>query len=169
MADLSLQHMDSLVVACSLCRSKVCGILVPQPGIEPVYPALQGGFLTTWLSRMSREALQIQTWPYLECHSQTSMWGSTFSLLESKKPQGWEQRAQATSSTDSHTCEWGHSGPSRPVDPPATVWMSSSETSTEPPCSAHCCCFKSLSVGVICFAGTDNWNILISLHSDKKM
>ena len=24
-----------------------CGILVPQPGIEPVTPALQGGFLTT--------------------------------------------------------------------------------------------------------------------------
>ena len=24
-----------------------CGILVPQPGIEPVSPALEGGFLTT--------------------------------------------------------------------------------------------------------------------------
>ena len=24
-----------------------CGILVPQPGIEPTSPALEGGFLTT--------------------------------------------------------------------------------------------------------------------------
>ena len=24
-----------------------CGILVPPPGIEPMSPALQGGFLTT--------------------------------------------------------------------------------------------------------------------------
>ena len=29
--------------------SAVCRILVPQPGIEPVSPALQGGSLTTGL------------------------------------------------------------------------------------------------------------------------
>ena len=28
---------------------KACGILVSQPGIEPVFPALQGGLLTTGL------------------------------------------------------------------------------------------------------------------------
>ena len=27
--------------------SEACGSLVPQPGMEPVSPALQGGFLTT--------------------------------------------------------------------------------------------------------------------------
>ena len=30
-----------------LSSSLACGILVPQPGIEPVFPALQGGILTT--------------------------------------------------------------------------------------------------------------------------
>ena len=39
--------MGSLVVACGLSRPAACGILVPQPGIEPASPALEGGFLTT--------------------------------------------------------------------------------------------------------------------------
>ena len=30
-----------------LVAPKACGILIPQPGIEPVSPALEGGFLTT--------------------------------------------------------------------------------------------------------------------------
>ena len=30
-----------------LCCSAACGILVPRPGLEPVSPALQGGFVTT--------------------------------------------------------------------------------------------------------------------------
>ena len=33
--------------ACGLSCPMACGILVPQPGIEPVSPALEGGFLTT--------------------------------------------------------------------------------------------------------------------------
>ena len=37
----------SVDVARGLSCSMVCGILVPQPGIEPKSPALQGGFLTT--------------------------------------------------------------------------------------------------------------------------
>ena len=41
--DLSLQHADSLVVAHGLCYSIACEILVPRPGIECVFPALQGG------------------------------------------------------------------------------------------------------------------------------
>ena len=45
--DLSLQHTNSLVMARVLSCSVACGILVPQPGIEPMSPALQGGFLTT--------------------------------------------------------------------------------------------------------------------------
>ena len=37
----------SLVVALGLSCPVACGILVPQPGIEPESPALEGGFLTT--------------------------------------------------------------------------------------------------------------------------
>ena len=37
----------SLVVALRLSCLSVCGISVPQPGIEPESPALEGGFLTT--------------------------------------------------------------------------------------------------------------------------
>ena len=37
----------SLVVALGLSCPSACGILVPQPGIEPASPALEGGFLTT--------------------------------------------------------------------------------------------------------------------------
>ena len=40
-------HVGSVVVACRLSCFMTCGILLPQPGIEPTFPALQGGFLTT--------------------------------------------------------------------------------------------------------------------------
>ena len=46
MQDLSFWHMDSLVVAQGL-SSLACGILVPQAGIKPMSPALQGRLLTT--------------------------------------------------------------------------------------------------------------------------
>ena len=36
----------SVVVAGGLSCSEACGILVPQPGMEPASPALQGGFPT---------------------------------------------------------------------------------------------------------------------------
>ena len=36
-----------VVVACGLSCPEACGILVPQAGIEPMSPALEGGFLTT--------------------------------------------------------------------------------------------------------------------------
>ena len=36
-----------VVAACQLSFPVVCGILVPQPGIEPASPALEGRFLTT--------------------------------------------------------------------------------------------------------------------------
>ena len=39
--------MGSVVTACRFSCSVACGILVPQPGIEPTSPALQGIFLTT--------------------------------------------------------------------------------------------------------------------------
>ena len=44
---LQLWCVGSVVVTCGLCCSVACGILVPQPGIESMYPALQNGFLTT--------------------------------------------------------------------------------------------------------------------------
>ena len=39
--------MNTVAVACRLISPVACGILVPQPRIEPVSPALGGGFLTT--------------------------------------------------------------------------------------------------------------------------
>ena len=40
------EHVGSVVAASMLSFFAACGILVPWPGIEPVSPALQGGFLT---------------------------------------------------------------------------------------------------------------------------
>ena len=46
--DLLLHHTDSQLAVCKLSTCFVtCEILVPYPGIEPVSPALQGGFITT--------------------------------------------------------------------------------------------------------------------------
>ena len=41
------ESTDSLVAVCGHGTSEACGILVPRPGIEPVSPALEGGFLTS--------------------------------------------------------------------------------------------------------------------------
>ena len=41
------ERMSSLVAAPGLSCPAACGILVPRPGIEPMFPALEGGFLTT--------------------------------------------------------------------------------------------------------------------------
>ena len=43
----SLQHMDSLVAVHGLSCSMVCGILDPQPGIEPASAALAVRCFTT--------------------------------------------------------------------------------------------------------------------------
>ena len=43
----SCSAQSSLLVVHRLSGSIVCAILVPQPGIEPECPALEGGFLTT--------------------------------------------------------------------------------------------------------------------------
>ena len=45
--DLSFWGMNCLVVAYGLSCSVACRILVPQLGIKPAFPVLQGGFLTT--------------------------------------------------------------------------------------------------------------------------
>ena len=39
--------VGSVVVACGLSCPVACGILVPWPGMEPAFPALEGRFLTT--------------------------------------------------------------------------------------------------------------------------
>ena len=41
------EGLGSVVVAWGLSYPEACGILVPQPGIKPTSPALQGEFLTT--------------------------------------------------------------------------------------------------------------------------
>ena len=40
-------YTDSVAVEHRLSCFMACGILAPPPGIEPMSPALQGGFLTT--------------------------------------------------------------------------------------------------------------------------
>ena len=40
-------HAGSFVVVRGISCSQAYGILVPQPGIEPAFPALQGGLVTT--------------------------------------------------------------------------------------------------------------------------
>ena len=44
---LWLRHMGTEVAVIELCCSVACEILVPQPGIEAMLPALQGGLFTT--------------------------------------------------------------------------------------------------------------------------
>ena len=41
--------MCSVVVALGLSCPEICGILVPQPGMKPMSPALEGRILTTGL------------------------------------------------------------------------------------------------------------------------
>ena len=47
----ALDHMGSVAVVLGLSFPMACGILVPQPGIEPTTPALEGGFLNHWTTR----------------------------------------------------------------------------------------------------------------------
>ena len=46
---------DSFAVALGLSFSEACGILAPQPRIEPASPVLQGRFLTTGPPRKSQK------------------------------------------------------------------------------------------------------------------
>ena len=49
---------------CRLSCSKACGILVPQPGLEPTSPALQGKFLIT---RLPGKPPPAHFWIWLSC------------------------------------------------------------------------------------------------------
>ena len=46
-AEHALGHTASVVVVCRLNFSAACGILVPRPGMESAFPALEGRFLTS--------------------------------------------------------------------------------------------------------------------------
>ena len=54
--------MGAAAVAHTLHCPKACGILAPQPGTEPLSPALQGGFLTTGPPGKSQEFLKYSTY-----------------------------------------------------------------------------------------------------------
>ena len=56
-ADTLLKHRGSVLVAHGFSFSVVCGILVPQPGLELAVLALQGRFLTTGPLRKSRSSV----------------------------------------------------------------------------------------------------------------
>ena len=66
---------DSLVTVHWLSYSSPCGTLVPWPGIKPVFPALQGTFLTTGPAGKSQDC-------FLRCFSSLSP-GSLLCLASS--------------------------------------------------------------------------------------
>ena len=59
-AGSSLRCASSLVVACRLSCPESCGILVPWPGINPLSPAFEHGFLTTGPPGKSLDKLLIE-------------------------------------------------------------------------------------------------------------
>ena len=74
----------SLAGAHGLSYSGACGILVPRPGIKPVSPALQGGFLITGSPGKSPQ--------FLLLHSNAVTIVCAFSrsvVSDSLQPHGW--------------------------------------------------------------------------------
>ena len=55
----ALEYTGSVVAACGLSCPTACGILVPQPGVEPKSPVLPGRFLTTRLPEKPLMAISI--------------------------------------------------------------------------------------------------------------
>ena len=58
-AGLPLQPSGFLLVARGLRCPLECGVLVPWPGIKPVFPVLQGRFVTTGSPRKSQFILSL--------------------------------------------------------------------------------------------------------------
>ena len=77
---LSLRRVSSVVVAHGLSCPSPCGILVPQPGIKPTSPALEGWFYTTGPPGKSLTSLVLLTFnwnwafPYITKVSNKSQW-----------------------------------------------------------------------------------------------
>ena len=44
---MDFQGVGSVVATLKLSFNEACGVLAPRPGIDPEFPALQEGFLTT--------------------------------------------------------------------------------------------------------------------------
>ena len=75
----ALECTGSIVVAHGLSYSATCGILVPWLGIEPISPALQGGFffLCVWkIHFLFLTAVDLQYYTSFRC---TAQW---FSILQ---------------------------------------------------------------------------------------
>ena len=67
----------SVVVAGGLRCPKACGILVSWPGMEPMSPALEGGFLTTEPpGKVSQKIFMESMYSFLASGSVCSLWAS---------------------------------------------------------------------------------------------
>ena len=65
--DLLLRHAGSVVMLYGLSCPVACEILVPQPGVELTFPALQGRFLTTGPREKSRTHFFKSKWFSTTC------------------------------------------------------------------------------------------------------
>ena len=75
MLGLHCSTQAPIVVAHKLSCSTACEILVPGPGIEPMSPALQGGFVTTGLPGKSLKGDLYQAQLISRCHLVSSLKG----------------------------------------------------------------------------------------------
>ena len=57
-----VMQLCSYAVVMQLNCPVACGILLPEPGIEPMSPALEGGVLTTGLSGKSSASMAGMVW-----------------------------------------------------------------------------------------------------------
>ena len=79
----SLQHLGSVVALLGLSCLVACVILPPQPGAEPMFPALEGRFLTTGLPGKS---LMLQALYHQVCLFMQFSWKSSGGLMGLVKP-----------------------------------------------------------------------------------
>ena len=64
---LGCRAHSSAVVVHRLSGPVVCGVLVPQPGIEPKSSVFEGGFLTTGQPKKSQNFVLFYGWVVLHC------------------------------------------------------------------------------------------------------
>ena len=69
-----LELLDSVTAAHGLRCLEVCGILVPQPGNEPVSPTLEGRFLTSVPPGKSFYFLKKKKYIYIYTHTHTHLY-----------------------------------------------------------------------------------------------
>ena len=87
-------QLCSVVVVCGFSCPSTCGVLVPRPGIKPVFPAWQGRFLTTGPPGKSLKQCILKefnshypriTWWYLLYYDMTSSQHIIFTELKVKQ------------------------------------------------------------------------------------